>query len=422
MGLKGWVSNAVQGVIIEAEGSQVNSSNSSWSACHASCRRTHRSRAATRSGSRRSVIQRLPYVTARSEAKDRHRPAGYGDVWTVLGVRFSTRHDRRYRYPFTNCTDCGPRFSIIQALPYDRVHTTMQHFRMCEPCRAEYEHPLDRRFHAQPNACPECGPHLELWDTHGTVLAHARRCLMRHRRGDPPRRGRCCERSRRFSFNRRCTSAGRYHAAAPEQTSAGQAVRPDVSDVGDPCRPACDVSALEVRLLCSAAAPIVLLRRRSGQTADAIAPAVAPHNPYLGIMLPYTPLHHLLMAALGSPVVATSGNIADEPMCIDEAEALTRLHDIAEVFLVHNRPIARSVDDSVVRVIMGREMVVRGGRGYAPCSIHLITPSPSTLALGAHLKTTIAVSIGTDVLIEPACRGPGHAPSIGDVERDDRQL
>ena len=397
LGLKGWVSNAAQGVIIEAEGSQsilqqflvrlprelpphahIQSCQTTWLA----------------------PVGYTAFAIRGSEVGGPKTAIVLPDIATCghcLGEIFNL-NDRRYRYPFTNCTDCGPRFSIIQALPYDRANTTMQHFRMCEPCRAEYEHPLDRRFHAQPNACPDCGPHLELWDTHGKVLAQHDDALCAT--VEAIRRGVVVAVKGLGGFHlivdaRQQEAIMRLRRSKHRPDKPLALMYPTLGMV----QASCDVSALEVRLLCSAAAPIVLLRRRSGQTADAIAPAVAPHNPYLGIMLPYTPLHHLLMAALGSPVVATSGNIADEPMCIDEAEALTRLHDIAEVFLVHNRPIARSVDDSVVRVIMGREMVVRGGRGYAPASIHLITPSPSTLALGAHLKTTIAVSIGTGVLI-----------------------
>ncbi len=397
LGLKGWVSNGVQGVIIEAEGSQVTLQQFLVRLPRELPPQSQIQHCDTK------WLAPVGYTTfaIRDSETEGHKTAMVlPDIATCDRCRreiFDPR-DRRYRYPFTNCTDCGPRFSIIQALPYDRVHTTMQPFVMCEHCRAEYDEPLDRRFHAQPNACPACGPHLELWDPHGTVLATHDEAFWA-----------TVEAIRRGVVVAVKGLGGVHLIVDAHQQDAILRLRQSKHRPDKPfalmyptlasVQAACVVSAQEARLLCSPAAPIVLLRRRSGQPADAIAPVVAPHNPYLGIMLPYTPLHHLLMAALGSPVVATSGNISDEPMCIDEAEALARLHGIAGVFLVHNRPIAQSVDDSVVRVIFGREMVLRGGRGYAPLAIHLTATSASTLALGAHLKTTIAVPIGSDVLV-----------------------
>jgi hydrogenase maturation protein HypF len=333
--------------------------------------------------------------------------------------------NRRHRYPFTNCTNCGPRFSIIESLPYDRANTSMRKFTMCPQCQAEYDDPRDRRFHAQPNACPVCGPHLELWEC-----------------GD-------VESSR---------NAGRGHVRALQNTdallAAAKAIREGkivaVKGLGgfhlmvdarsetavcllrerkhreekplalmfpslDGIKAVCEVSPLEERLLRSPEAPIVLLKKLKTQNSKfKISSLTAPGNPYLGAMLPYTPLHHLLMAELGFPVIATSGNLSDEPICTDEHEALERLGGIADLFLVHNRPIVRHVDDSIVRVMLDRELVLRRARGYAPLPItlnpQLSTPnSQPILAVGAHLKNAVALSVGEQVFI---------SQHIGDLETE----
>jgi hydrogenase maturation protein HypF len=335
--------------------------------------------------------------------------------------------DRRYRYPFTNCTNCGPRFSIIETLPYDRPNTTMKKFVMCTECQAEYDNPMDRRFHAQPNACPQCGPHLELWDRQGTVTAVHDEALLQTVQAI--RRGQIIA----------VKGLGGFHLIVDARNDeAVQALRRRKHREEKPfalmypsldlIKAHCEISACEERLLTSPEAPIVLVRKRpdaeaSGSGDESVlssrihspAPSVAPRNPYLGIMLPYTPLHHLLMAELGFPVVATSGNLSDEPICTDEHQAVKRLGGIADLFLVHNRPIARHVDDSIVRIIAGRELVLRRARGYAPLPIHLdLSPSPSPqervkslLAVGAHLKNTVALSIESNVFI---------SQHIGDLE------
>lgn len=312
--------------------------------------------------------------------------------------------DRRYRYPFTNCTNCGPRFSIIEALPYDRPNTTMKIFPMCPECQAEYEDPTNRRFHAQPNACPKCGPHLELWDRQGTVLAQHDDAL--RQAAEAIRKGQIVAVKGLGGFHLICDA---HNEAAVRELRRRKRreekpfalMYPSLEFV----KTHCEVSELEERVLTSPEAPIVLLRRRENAP---IAPSVAPRNPYLGIMLPYTPLHHLLMAELGFPVVATSGNLSDEPICTDERDALTRLKEIADLFLVHNRPIARHVDDSIVRIVGGRELVLRRARGFAPLPIHLNSSAPRTvLAVGAHLKNTIALSVGSNVFI---------SQHIGDLE------
>ncbi len=302
--------------------------------------------------------------------------------------------DRRFGYPFTNCTNCGPRFTILESLPYDRGRTTMKGFPMCEACRSEYEDPSNRRFHAQPNACPECGPELVLWNEEGVVLGEKNEAFLA-----------ACQAIREGEVVA-VKGLGGFHLMVDARNEEavhrlrqrkGREEKPlaiMVSSV-EMAREVAEISETEARLLTGAEAPIVLLRRR---TKD-LAPSLAPGNPYLGIMLPYTPLHHLLMRDLGFPIVATSGNRTDEPICIDEREALERLRGIADLFLVHNRPIARYVDDSLVRIIGGREVLLRRARGYAPLPVAEIDESRSLLAVGAHLKNTIAFTVGSNLFL-----------------------
>lgn len=301
---------------------------------------------------------------------------------------------RRYRYPFTNCTHCGPRFTIIQDLPYDRPKTTMRDFVMCEACRAEYENPLDRRFHAQPNACPHCGPQLALWETQGRVLAQRDDAL----RGaiDALWQGRIVAVKGLGGFHlmvdgRDEAAVARLRARKHRYDKPLAVMYPSLEAI----KADCEVSALEETLLTSAQAPIVLLKQKS----NSIASNVVPGNPWLGVMLPYTPLHHLIMHDLGCPVVATSGNLSGEPICTDEHDALHRLAGIADLFLVHNRPIERHVDDSIVRVVSGREMILRRARGYAPLPVVVSQESPTLIAVGPHMKNTAAVTQGQQVFL-----------------------
>jgi hydrogenase maturation protein HypF len=317
---------------------------------------------------------------------------------------------RRFRYPFTNCTYCGPRYSIINRLPYDRQFTTMREFKMCPQCEEEYRNPADRRFHAQPIACPACGPQLEFWDTSGHCRAREEGALQLA--ADALRSGKIVA----------VKGVGGFHLMVDAQD--GQAVarlrlrkrRPDkpLAIMAPGLLEAevlANVSDLERSLLLSAAAPIVLMVARDE---SCIAAEVAPGNPMMGIMLPSNPLHHLLMAELGFPVVATSGNISDEPLCTDEAEAYERLHSIADAFLMHNRPIARPLDDSIVRVAAGEPMLLRVGRGYAP--IHMPVPGaePGVIAVGAHQKCTVAVSLKDAVVVGQHLGDQDNVLSIND--------
>jgi hydrogenase maturation protein HypF len=312
--------------------------------------------------------------------------------------------DRRYRYPFTNCTNCGPRFSIIEQLPYDRPNTSMKRFGMCPNCEDEYHNPADRRFHAQPNACPECGPQLELWDGRGVVLAREDEAL--RKAAEFVGAGRVVALKGIGGFQliadaRDERSVVRLRMRKRREGKPFALMYPSLGLLKRDCM----VSTLEERLLVSPASPIVLLNRRSG--GSKLAASVAPGCPCLAVMLPYSPLHHLLLLELGFPVVATSGNLANEPICIDEREALKRLDGIADFLLVHNRPIVRHVDDSIARVVCDREMLLRRARGYAPLPVRMNAPLPCVLAVGAHLKNSVALSLGQDVFI---------SQHIGDLE------
>jgi hydrogenase maturation protein HypF len=323
--------------------------------------------------------------------------------------------NRRYLYPFTSCTDCGPRFSMIETLPYDRTGTSMKQFEMCPLCLKEYLSPGNRRFHAQSNACPDCGPRLEFRDQRGIPVSSGHTALLgaakRIRAGDIVA----------------VKGLGGFHLVADARN--GETVlklrqrkrrgeKPFALMVPslDMIKLDCRVEKEEERLLTSPAAPIVLLRRRdpnhrnsSPESPQSVSPLVAPGNPYLGVMLPYTPLHHILLRELGFQVVATSGNLAEEPICIDEEEALERLSGVADYFLVYNRPIVHPIDDSVVAVMMGREMMIRRSRGYAPLPVSLPKSAGPVLAVGGHLKNTIAVASDQNVMI---------SQHIGDLEGD----
>ncbi|MGO9359524.1 MAG: carbamoyltransferase HypF [Xanthobacteraceae bacterium] len=313
--------------------------------------------------------------------------------------------NRRYRYPFTTCIHCGPRYSIIEAIPYDRARTVMRHFPMCAACRSEYDDPRSRRFHAETNACPACGPRLALLDAGGNACATGDRSLVAA--AAALRGGKVVAVMGLGGFqlfvDARDEAAVRRLRDRKRRPAKPFAIM--VSTIAE-VREITDVTIEEQRLLSSAAAPIVLLRGRAD--AAVISPGVAPSTPRLGVMLPATPLHHLLGRELGFPVVATSGNQGTEPIIADEAKALGKLDGIADLFLVHDRPILRPIDDSVVRVVAGREMVLRHARGYAPQPfIAPGSPAVPSLALGAHQKNAVAIATGSDIVL---------GPHIGDLD------
>ncbi|HSJ16142.1 MAG TPA: carbamoyltransferase HypF, partial [Longimicrobiales bacterium] len=320
--------------------------------------------------------------------------------------------DRRRDYAFTNCTHCGPRFSIIQGLPYDRARTTMAGFTLCPACDVEYRDPVDRRFHAQPNACPVCGPHLAVLDTLGTALLERgadREAVLAA--GAAIAGGGIVAVKGIGGYLLLC-DAGNSDVVERLRARKHRPTRPLALLVRGitGARAVAQVTDEAAALLLSPAAPIVLLPRR----ADApVAEAVAPGHPYLGVMLPCAPLLHLLMDVLQRPLVATSGNLSEEPICITEAEALDRLGGIADLFLTHDRPITRHVDDSVAVILDGAPCLLRRARGYAPLPVPLPGPVPELLAVGAHMKNAVAVARGTDAFL---------SQHIGDLETHASQL
>ncbi len=331
------------------------------------------------------------------------------------------RRNRRYRYPFINCTACGPRFTIARGLPYDRQTTTMAAFTMCRTCQAEYDDPADRRFHAQPNACAECGPRVSLLDGRGARQEHA------------PARD-VVERAARALNDGAIVAVkglGGYHLACRADDSAGvtrlraRKQRDDkpfaimVRSVGE-ARRLVVLDGREARLLASAARPILLARARMDARIP-IAPAVAPGRRELGVMLPYTPLHHLLLGGVDAPLVMTSGNLSDEPIVYRDDEALVRLAPIADFFLTHDRPIETRCDDSVVRVVdiarRRQTLFIRRSRGYVPQPLPLPLPltaasrtTPATvLAVGGQLKNTTCIARAHEAVVG------AHAGDIADA-------
>jgi hydrogenase maturation protein HypF len=407
LALDGWVSNSAEGVLIEVEG-RAGAIDAFVHALEA-----------RRPASAQIEALEVAAIAPRGETGFAIRPSrNEGPLSAAILPDLATcpeclrelldpRH-RRYLYPFTNCSHCGPRYSIVQALPYDRERTTMRAYVMCPACRAEYENPADRRFHAEPIACPACGPALALWDAAGQVLAQRHAALLQA--AQALRAGRIVAVKGLGGFHL-WADARDADAVARLRQRKGRAEKPFALMLADlaAVRAQCALAPQEAGLLASPQAPIVLLRRRATSAAPALAAQVAPGSPELGVMLPYTPLHHLLMRELRFPVVATSGNRSEEPIAVDEREALDRLHGIAELFLVHDRPIARPVEDSVARVVLNRETLLRRGRGYAPYPLPLphAGQGGAVLAVGAHLKNTVSLALAHQVVT---------GPHVGDLE------
>jgi hydrogenase maturation protein HypF len=295
--------------------------------------------------------------------------------------------DRRYRYPFTNCTNCGPRFTIIADIPYDRPNTTMKKFRMCPACRKEYDDPLDRRFHAQPNACPVCGPRLELLSANGDTITCDDKIT---ETSELLKQGKIVAVKGLGGFLLACdaTSASAVNLLRRRKRRPAKPLAVMVVSLEEINRH-CYVNQAEAELLSSPASPIVLMRRRAESN---ITEAVAPGLDYLGVMLPYTPLHHLLLRETGLPLVMTSGNLSEEPIARDNDEALRRLGGIADYFLVHDRDIYARYDDSVMTVAGGEMRFVRRARGYAPHPIRLNGWGRQVLACGAEEKNTFCLT------------------------------
>jgi hydrogenase maturation protein HypF len=418
LGLSGWVANSPEGVAVEAQGNP-----DAVAALIRGIRRSPPPNAVVDSVETRAIDPGgdTAFVIKASEAAGGRAAQVLPDLATCPDclAELSDPSDRRHRYPFINCTRCGPRYSIIEGTPYDRARTSMRHFPMCAACRAEYENPGDRRFHAEPNACSACGPRLALWDAAGAVLAREHDALLAA--ATSVRNGRIVAVKGIGGFHL-VADAGNQRAlqqlrARKQRIEKPFAVMfPALADVKE----CCHVSPIEAALLSGPARPIVLLRPMK----ESLAPAVAPGNPWLGALLPYAPLHHLLMQVLGFPIVVTSGNVADEPIVIDEIEAVDRLAGIADLFLVHDRPIVRPLDDSVAREVCGREQILRRARGYAPTLVTVDGVAPGILAFGGHLKAAIALSTPGGVIVsqhlgdlDTEAARTAHAAAIDDATR-----
>jgi hydrogenase maturation protein HypF len=435
LGLAGWVINDARGVFIEVEGpretldrflarigpeapspARIHSLEHAWLPPAGLDRFEIRSSAG--GGERRAVL--LPDLATCAECRAEVADAG----------------GRRHRYPFTNCTNCGPRFTILRALPYDRPNTTMAGFPMCDDCAREYRDPSDRRFHAQPIACPRCGPRLTFETAEGEPLARDDQAL--RAAAQAIREGRIVAVKGLGGYHLMCdardaAAVARLRERKPRHDKPFALMCRDLAEA----RALCEVDDVAAEALESIEAPILLLPKRgsgvdarggapgssgggsaaragasggSGASPNAVpgvAPNVAPGVATLGVMLPATPLHHLLLAAVGRAVVATSGNLSDEPIATDNDEARERLGHVAARFLSHDRPIERHVDDSVAWVTGGRVALLRRARGYAPLPVRVRGEWPAILAVGAHLKNTVALAVGPQVFV---------SQHIGDLE------
>lgn len=331
--------------------------------------------------------------------------------------------NRRYRYPFINCTQCGPRMSIIQNLPYDRRSTTMNQFQMCKECLLEFSNPLDRRFHAQPNCCPQCGPQIALWNQEGNTQETQWNAILKAR--EYLCRGKILALKGIGGFH--LLVDARNHEAIRElrirknRMEKPFAVMPPTLHW---VHQNCQITPKEEQILKEAGAPIVLVQSKETSTLlhssneMRVSPAVAPHNPFLGILLPYSPLHHLLMKELGFPVVATSGNLSEEPICTDEYQALQALGRVADYFLVHNRPISCPLDDSVVKVMDQERTFIRRSRGYSPYVLHRDAPLPHSIGLGAQQKSTFSFSVGAKIIVSPYIGDLEHSATQNVYERN----
>jgi hydrogenase maturation protein HypF len=414
LGLSGWVRNAGAGVELEVEGPG-----------GAVAALVERLRAAPPPGARVAEVAPAP-VAPRGGSGFAIRPS---DAAAAPGAEATPDlatcedclaelldpADRRYRYPFVNCTACGPRYTILEALPYDRARTSMKRFAMCAACRAEYEDPSSRRFHAEPNACPACGPRLSLLSGEGRPLARDDAAL------------RAGARAIREGAILAVKGIGGFHLLADARDPAAIArlrarkarpAKPFAVMFGDVAavRAACDLDPAAEATLTGAARPILLLPWRAGGAAAEVAPGL----PRLGVMLPYAPLHHLLLRELDGAVAATSANPGGEPILIEDDPA--RLAGLADLVLSHDRPILRPADDSVAQMTGGRPQLLRRARGFAPAPVGPPGLAEGVIACGGHLKAAVAVGAGCGLALSqhlgdlegPAARA-GHAAALSDL-------
>ena len=389
MSLNGWVLNSSSGLIVEVEGTTDDlrrfEARIEQERPKASVITVHESQWLPLEGFTKFEIHHSEHDSAKSV-----------NVLPDLATCDDCRNElfdpanRRFEYPFTNCTNCGPRYTIVVDIPYDRPNTSMREFAFCPACKQEYENPADRRFHAQPNACPVCGPKLD--DTLADVAVALRAGKIVALKGIGG--------FQLLADARQPEAVARLRQRKHREEKPFALMMPSLAMA----REYCEIAPAEAELLESQAAPIVLMRPKPGTD---VAWNVAHCSPYLGVMLPYSPLHHLLMRESPFPLIATSGNLSDEPIAITNDEAAARLKDIADHFLMHNRPIVRACDDSVVRLTRGRAGILRRARGYAPLGIRVAHEVPPVLAVGGHLKNTVAIGVGQDVFL---------SQHIGDLE------
>ena len=381
LALSGYVQNSTDGLVIEVEGERGRLDRF--------MARLGRERPSVALVTREDVstipaLGSTDFTIAGSEQGDVPRTGVLNDLATCADClrEITDPSNRRYGYPFTNCTACGPRFTITCDLPYDRPSTTMQRFRMCEACTAEYERAEDRRHHAQPNACPDCGPTLSR--SIEDIVVELRLGSIVALKGIGGFHLLCDARDEHVVERlreRKLRDAKPFAVMMPSLAVARQH---------------CHITPDEEAALTSPAAPIVLLRPRPESD---LASNVSGVVPFVGVLLPYSPIHHLVMSAYGLPAVATSGNISGESIVIDDREAWLRLKPVSDIVVTHNRPIVRPCDDSVVRLATSGPTVIRRARGYAPLPIDVSMELPRALAVGGHSKSTIAIGVGRRAVV-----------------------
>ena len=391
LGLAGSVRNTLQGVLIDVEGAE----SAIRSLVAELARIAPHARVATQWQAARSLDGTFSIEPSECEGLSTLLPVPDLTTCEACVADIANRSERRHGYAFTTCAACGPRFTIVRRLPYDRQRTTMASFTMCERCRAEYERPVDRRFHAETISCPACGPALALYGGRREAIVT----------DDPIR---TVAEALRAGTIVAIKGVGGYHLAC-DATNRGAVTelrlrkRRDAKPLAvmvknvAAARAVCDVTDPEAELLASAARPIVLVSKRPG---SAVAPEVAPGLRHLGLMLPYTPLHHLLLEAIDRPLVMTSGNASDEPIAHTDDDAMNRLRGIADLLVTHDRPIHAACDDSVAHVVRGVPRLLRRSRGYVPEAVVLpVAAASPILACGGELKSTIALVRGNEAFL-----------------------
>ncbi|MFZ2968738.1 MAG: carbamoyltransferase HypF [Sulfuricurvum sp.] len=402
-GIRGWVKNTPQGVIIKAQGEH------SKAFLHAL--RTHLPPNARIDSMEIEASEFAPF----SSFEIRESTLGFGSVAIPLDTALCSACqaemddplNRRYRYPFINCTDCGPRYTIIQTPPYDRVRTSMKHFTMCSECLEEYNNPTSRRYHAEPISCPNCGPKLRFLDNRGDEIA-----------GDPIalavsmlKAGKIIALKGLGGFHLLCDATNDETVAELRRRKHRKA-KPLAVMFGsiEQLETYVSINEVERNHITGSIKPIVIVDAKAGTS---LSPQIAPHIQRLGVFLPYTPLHRLLCEQIDFPLVATSANISDEPIIVSSDALLHSLSHVVEGILDHNRPIVNALDDAVIQIAEDRVVMLRLGRGFAPHTFPLARSiTQSILALGAHQKSAIALGDQTTMVLS------GHIGDLGSISSD----